>query len=219
MLGPVDMTKIGAVVIGRNEGDRLVRCLESLNGHVSRIIYVDSGSTDESQDKARALGAEVVDLSSDVQFTAARARNAGLAALMAGDNVEFVQFVDGDCEVRADWIAKAHDFLQSHPDAAAVCGRRRERFPEASIWNRIIDAEWDTPVGQTRACGGDAMMRTQALSEVGGFDARLIAGEEPELCVRLRQAGWTIWRIVAEMTIHDAATTRVFQWWKRNMTS
>src|SRR5205823_5310567 len=47
--------------------------------------------------------------------------------------------------------------------------------------------------------------------------ASVIAGEEPELCVRLRQKGWQILRINAEMTLHDAAMTRFSQWWKRNV--
>ena len=33
---------IDAVVIGRNEGARLVACLTSLQGQVRRVIYVDS---------------------------------------------------------------------------------------------------------------------------------------------------------------------------------
>ncbi len=96
-----------------------------------------------------------------------------------------------------------------------VCGRRRERFPEASIYNRLCDREWDTPVGQAKACGGDALARMSALDEVGGYNPSLIAGEEPEMCVRLRQRGWEIWRLDAEMTLHDAAMTRFSQWWKR----
>ncbi|MGB0911952.1 MAG: glycosyltransferase, partial [Phaeobacter italicus] len=51
---------VGAVVIGRNEGQRLIDCLTSMRGQVARIVYVDSGSTDGSQDAATALGAEVV---------------------------------------------------------------------------------------------------------------------------------------------------------------
>jgi GT2 family glycosyltransferase len=207
---------VAAVVIGRNEGARLVRCLASLSGQVERIIYVDSGSTDNSVAAAEAAGAEVVALDPGLPFTAARGRNAGIERL-AGDTdpPNFIQFVDGDCEVRAGWIETAHAFLAGHPQAAVVCGRRRERHPDATIWNRLIDAEWDTPVGETAACGGDAMMRYEALRDVGGFDASLIAGEEPELCLRLRRAGWTIWRIDAEMTLHDAAMTRFSQWWKR----
>lgn len=208
---------VAAVIIGRNEGARLVRCLASLAGQLDRIVYVDSGSTDGSQEAARQAGAVVVSLDTRQPFTAARARNAGLEQLVQKpETPTYVQFVDGDCELQPGWIETAAVFLEAHPDVAVACGRRRERHPEASIWNRLIDAEWDTPLGKAKACGGDALMRTAALREVGGFDSALIAGEEPELCVRLRQAGWRIWRLDAEMTLHDAAMTRFSQWWRRN---
>jgi GT2 family glycosyltransferase len=208
--------KIGAVAIGRNEGERLVRCLTSLQGKADPIVYVDSGSSDGSVDAAKALGALVVELDTTVPFTAARARNAGAAALLEhAPDADAIQFVDGDCEVRDGWIATARDFLLSHPQAAVACGRRRERAPEDSLWNRLIDREWDTPVGRANACGGDALVRVAPFKAVGGFNPTLIAGEEPELCVRLRLESWEIWRLDHEMTWHDAALTRFGQWWQR----
>ncbi len=207
---------IGAIAIGRNEGARLVQCLDSLQWQqVDCIVYVDSGSTDGSADMARARGVEVVSLDMTQPFTAARARNAGLERLRQKGAPDFVQLVDGDCEVQPGWIARAEAFLQENPQIAVVCGRRRERFPEASIYNAHCDREWDTPVGEALACGGDALMRMTALAQVGGYDPALIAGEEPEMCVRLRQKGWKIWRLDAEMTLHDAAMTRFSQFWKR----
>lgn len=205
---------VAAVVIGRNEGARLIECLTSLKTQGVRIVYVDSGSTDGSVAAAEALGAQVVSLDMAQPFTAARARNAGLEALQGGDD-RLVQFIDGDCELREGWIEAASAFLETHPDVVAVCGRRRERHPEASLYNRLIDLEWATPVGEARSCGGDALMRIAALEDVGGFNPHMIAGEEPELCVRLRQNGGRIWRIDAEMTWHDADLTRFAQWWKR----
>lgn len=211
------LARIAAVAIGRNEGERLERCLTSLQGQVGRIVYVDSGSTDGSRERA-AVRAEVVDLDLTRPFTAARARNEGFAALLqAGeDALAYVQFIDGDCELQPGWIAAAAAFLDSHPDVAVVCGRRREHRPDQSVYTRLIDREWDTPPGEAKACGGDALMRVEAFQAVGGFDPRLIAGEEPELCVRLRAAGWRIWRLDAEMTLHDAAITRFGQWWRRS---
>lgn len=206
---------IDAVVIGRNEGDRLAACLASLRGRVRRVIYVDSGSTDGSVQAARAAGAEVVELDLSRPFTAARARNAGLARIY-GSGAAYVQLVDGDCTVDPDWIATAAAFLEARPDVAVACGRRRERHPERSVYNRLCDREWDTPPGEALACGGDALMRLRALEQVGGFDPALIAGEEPELCQRLRRAGWTIWRLDAEMTCHDADMHRFGQWWRRS---
>ena len=208
---------IAVVIIGRNEGQRLIACLASLAGQNAQIVYVDSGSDDGSQEAARKAGAHVIDLDTTTAFTAARARNAGAEYLAAQEQPpEFVQFVDGDCALDPNWLAQAQAFLSETPKAAVVFGRRRERFPEASIYNQMIDREWDVPVGQVSSCGGDALMRFSAFRAVGGYRPDLIAGEEPELCVRLRAAGWTIWRIAAEMTLHDAALTRFSQWWQRN---
>ncbi|MEW5860664.1 MAG: glycosyltransferase [Cyanobacteriota bacterium] len=212
------MTQVGLVVIGRNEGDRLRQCLHSVKGKVARAVYVDSGSTDGSLDVARSLGVDVVELDLSTPFTAARARNAGFTHLLSTDSqIEYVQFVDGDCEVVEGWLERAASELDANPNIAVVCGRRRERFPEQTIYNQLCDMEWDTPVGETQACGGDSMMRVKAFQQVGGFNPTMIAGEEPELCVRLRQNGWKIFRIDAEMTLHDAQMTRFGQWWKRAM--
>jgi GT2 family glycosyltransferase len=183
---------------------------------VERVVYVDSGSTDGSAAMARGMGAHVVELDPSRPFTAARARNEGFAHLMTtGAPVELVQFVDGDCEVVPGWLQHAARTLRGRPELAVVCGRRRERHPHASPYNRLCDMEWDTPPGPARACGGDAMMRVSAFVEVGGFNPEVIAGEEPELCVRLRRAGHGIERLDRDMTLHDADMRRFGQWWQR----
>jgi GT2 family glycosyltransferase len=212
-------TKFGAVAIGRNEGERLIRCLTSLSS-VDFLVYVDSGSTDASAERAGKLGAEVVELDMQVPFTAARARNVGFRRLLDfAPDLTYVQFVDGDCEVNGEWLGHAATFLDTHDDIGAVCGRRRERHPDCSIYNWMCDLEWNRPIGETRSFGGDVMIRVDALKAVGGYRDELIAGEEPELCVRLRAAGWRIWRLDREMTLHDAVMTRFDQWWRRAVRS
>ena len=203
------------VIIGRNEGERLKRCLASLPADGAQI-YVDSGSTDGSQDHARSLGVTVVDLDATIGFTAARARNAGLAIVRQQATLpEFVQMIDGDCELDPQWMPTAVAALQAEPDLAAVFGRRRERFPERSLYNKQCDDEWNVPIGYATSCGGDAMFRLAALSVVGDYRPDLIAGEEPDLCLRLSREGWKIKRIDAEMTLHDAALLHFSQWWRR----
>ncbi len=212
--------KIGVVIIGRNEGERLLLCLKSITGQTKQIVYVDSDSTDNSVENAKSSGAHVVALDMAIPFSAARARNEGFYKIrQLYSQVEFVQFMDGDCEMNAEWLKNSFSFLQPHPDVAVVCGRRRERFPERSIYNQLCDIEWDTPVGETKACGGDALIRVDSFEMVDGFRQTLIAGEEPELCVRLRAKGWKIWRLDFEMTLHDAAMFHFKQWWKRNIRS
>lgn len=214
------MVSVGIVAIGRNEGERLRKCLKSVVGLAGKVVYVDSGSTDGSVDMARALGVEVVELDMTAPFTAARARNEGFECLReTAPELAYVQFVDGDCEVVPGWLGAAVRFLDEHADVAVVCGRRRERYPDRSVYNMLCDIEWDTPVGEAKASGGDAMMRADAFERVGKYRDGLIAGEEPELCVRLRAAGWKIWRLGEEMTLHDAAITRFAQWWKRTLRS
>lgn len=211
---------LAVVVIGRNEGERLARCLASVVSTTTRVVYVDSGSTDASVALARSMNVEVIELDMSVPFTAARARNAGWRRVPEiAPEAAFVQFVDGDCEMLPNWLDIAQRHLHTHPGVAAVAGRLRERYPERSVYNQLCDMEWNTPVGQARAVGGIAMMRIAALTAVGGFRNDLIAGEEPELCVRLRAAGWRLWRLPIDMAWHDAEMTRFSQWWRRTVRS
>lgn len=213
--------RVGFVAIGRNEGERLVRCLDSLlHFGAAMIVYVDSGSTDNSLSEAEQRSARVVRLDLSRPFTAGRARNEGFEALMAhAPELQFVQFVDGDCELLPDWLPSALAFMDERSDVAIVCGRRLERNPDASAYNRLCDMEWNTPVGEAGACGGDSLVRVAPFRDVEGFSNQLIAGEEPELCHRLRARGWKIWRLDAQMTLHDAAMYRFSQWWMRGVRS
>jgi GT2 family glycosyltransferase len=212
--------RIGVVAIGRNEGERLRACLRSLRtmgGDSLPTVYVDSGSTDGSVDLARAMDIVVEELDMSIPFTAARARNAGFARLLdANPDIEYVQFIDGDCEMMAGWAESALAFLDANPAVAVVCGHRHERYPERSVYNLLCEFDWDGPVGKVKACGGDSVMRVPAFRGVNGFRDDLIAGEEPELCVRLRQAGWQVYRLDRQMCLHDAAMTRFRQWWRRS---
>jgi len=208
--------KIGVVIIGRNEGQRLIKCLDSTLSEGTYVVYVDSNSSDSSVENAKNVGADVINLDMSKPFSAARARNTGWKFLLAHyPDIEFIQFIDGDCELQPDWLAHAFEFLSQNISYAIVCGRRRERYPKASLYNQFCDDEWNTPVGDALACGGDALIRTSALIEVDGYKDFFVAGEEPELCYRLRQNTWKIYRLDAEMTLHDANITRFSQWWKR----
>lgn len=214
--GPSLWLSVGAVVIGRNEGARLEQCLRSLVLSLDRIVYVDSGSTDGSCELAEALGVEVVSLDLSIPFTAARARNAGVAALQqAYPGTEYVQVVDGDCTMADGWLENAFFAIRTSDDVAIVCGQRRERDPDATVYNRLCAQEWFGPAGDIDCCGGDALIRLSAFDDVSGYNPSLIAGEEPEMCVRLRSRGWRIVRLADDMTWHDAAMTSLGQWWKR----
>ncbi|QKX16590.1 glycosyltransferase family 2 protein [Microbulbifer sp. YPW1] len=217
MSGTASVPKIGIVIIGRNEGPRLRRCLDSLKEYGLQTVYVDSGSTDSSIETAKNAGCTVYELSTSEIFSAGRARNAGFHTLIKKcPQLKYIQFVDGDCILDKNWLMTAETYLDNHPDTAIACGRRREIAPQASVYNMLCDIEWDTAIGDAKECGGDFMIRRELFELVDGFDPEVIAGEEPELCFRLRNKGWKIARLNEEMTIHDAAMYRFGQFAKRS---
>lgn len=207
---------LAIVAIGRNEGERLMECLDSLKEHGAPVVYVDSGSTDGSVERARERGAHVIELDPALPFTAARARNEGVRYLATLEQPpRLVQLLDGDCRLEASWLPRALEFMEQNPGVGIVCGQRRERYPEASLFNRLCDMEWNTPVGPGTACGGDALVRMEAFQAAGGYNQTMIAGEDPEFAYRVERAGWGLHRLDAEMTWHDANITRLGQWWLR----
>lgn len=211
---------VATVLIGRNEGERLIACLKSVTASAGHIVYVDSGSTDDSVAAARAAGAEVVQLDMSRPFTAARARNAGYATLISlGTEFDYVQFIDGDCRLVPGWIEAGRKALAEDPSLGIVTGWRSEIQRDRSIYNALCDFEWRRPAGDIPTCGGDMMVRRKAFEAVDGFDDTVIAAEDDDFCVRIRRAGWTIRRLPIEMTQHDAAMYRFGQWWQRAVRS
>lgn len=221
LLMPTDQfrdDRLGTIVIGRNEGERLVRSLRSVQLQSHRVVYVDSDSADQSRAVAGGMGVDTLALYEADGLSASRARAAGIALLLKKyPSVEYVQFVDGDCVLSEHWLAIAAAYLDGNRDCAIVAGRRIETDPGASVYNRLCDIEWNTPVGETAAVGGDFMVRVDAYLESGGFNPIVIAGEEPDLCHRIRLAGWSVYRHSAPMTYHDSAMYSFGQWWKRSV--
>jgi GT2 family glycosyltransferase len=214
------MQQFGTVIIGRNEGERLRRCVRSVLSHCAVVVYVDSGSEDDSVEFCTQQGVDIIELDPGIPFSAARARNEGMQLLnQKYPELSYIQFVDGDCEVFDQWFDQALTHLAENKSLAIVCGRRKERHPDQSVYNRLCDIEWNTPVGIADACGGDFLARVEALTAVAGFNPEVVAGEEPEMCYRLRAKGWEIERIDAEMTKHDAMIARFSQWWRRTLRS
>ncbi len=216
MTGPATRA---AVAIGRNEGARLAACLASLTAQFQRVVYVDSNSNDDSVSVAKGLGVEVVELDQSQPNSAARGRNAGFEALRNEGLPDYVQFIDGDCIMQADWAQTALAAFAQDDGLGIVTGWRSEVDPTRSVYNALCDFEWHRPAGDIPACGGDMMVRSSVFDEINGFDPTVIAAEDDEFCVRLRGAGWRILRLPVEMSLHDANMTRFTEWWQRAVRS
>jgi glycosyltransferase involved in cell wall biosynthesis len=178
------------------------------------ILYVDSASTDNSVALAEGLGVRSIVL--DGPTTAARARNAGWSRTSA----PFVLFLDGDTLLHPAFV-RDNLIHFDDPSIAGVFGDRREMHADmrtaASIYNALFDLDWNTLPGFTLYFGGDALVRRAALVDVDGYNQRLIAGEEPDMCRRMRERGYRILHVAAPMTRHDLAMHRFSQYWRRSM--
>lgn len=206
---------IAAVVIGRNEAARLRVTLPALRAQIARGVYVDSGSSDDSVAVARAHGLQVVELDTSAPFSAARGRNAGMAALQAGGMPEFVHLLDGDCEVQPGWVAAALNHLRAAPDCGIVTGHIHEMSPGASAYNALCDVEWRKPPGKIASCTGTMLLRSTGFTAVGGFDPTIIAAEDDDFCLRMQANGWHVWLLDHPMARHDANLSTFRPWWRR----
>ena len=213
--------RLGVVVIGRDEGMNLARCLESVAPLKLRTVYVDSGSTDGSPELAESLCDRVISLDASTPFSAARARNEGFEALAALlPEMEYVQFLDGDCELLPGWTGKAMEAFARRGELAVVIGRLVERHPERSVYNRLCDLEWRSPAGDLGyrgSLGGIMMVRSRVFRGLKGFNARVVAGEDSEFGIRAALGGFAVAKIDEPMATHDANILRFSQWWKRSV--
>jgi glycosyltransferase involved in cell wall biosynthesis len=210
----LDKPDLSVVIIGRNEGERLTRCLESVAAACPpvgfwEIIYVDSASSDDSVQRAGRLGANVISVA-PTRPCASIGRNVGWRAAHAA----IVLFLDGDTVLAPDFVNQTLCEF-SDPKVGVVFGNRRESNTEGSIYNRVLDLDWIIPPGPIEFCGGDALMRREVLEAVGGYDEGLMAAEDTELCARIRAIGYNVLHVDRPMVRHDLAITRFSQYWRR----
>lgn len=210
---------VGVVVIGRNEGERLRACFTALSDFSGTLVYVDSGSSDESISIASNFGHVILSLDPSRPFSAARARNEGFEIILKyNPRVKFIQFIDGDCVLARRWLEVAYSALLADSSCSAVIGHLMEAHPTTSVYNRLCQMEWKSPPGDLSdfgGFGGLSMIRADVFLKLGGFNADVIAGEDSELGVRMSQAGYRVTKIDHHMATHDANIHRFSQWWKR----
>ncbi len=214
------MKTISVVIIGLNEEKIIGECLSSvlelnLSDCTLEFIYVDSGSTDKSIEIVETFSnVRVVNLN-DANPSAAKARNLGVSLT----NGEFIQFVDGDSILDEQWLKKALPILSSDNSIGAVFGAIEEVGKQSNIYMKVCQFDWYMPPGDYRLCGGNALWKRTVFDEVGLFDGGLIAGEEPDLCFRVRQNGYRIVCIDTPMVKHDLDMHYFKDYWNRSVRS
>jgi GT2 family glycosyltransferase len=212
---------VGVVIIGRNEGEHLVRALGSIGAQAGAVAYADSESTDDSVAivRERFPATLVVEMrAAERPLSPSRGRNEGYAALRRRlPELRYVQFLDGDCELDPRWLSTAAGYLEAHPEVGVVAGRLRERNRDRNAFHRLADMEWDQPAGEVNDMGGIMMVRVDAWERVGGQNPDIPAAEEREFCWRVIDAGYKVLRLADDMALHDIDMASLVEWWTRSV--
>jgi GT2 family glycosyltransferase len=201
------MTELSIVLISRNQDWNTARLVESCLNRVpanvlTEIVWVDSASTDKTADIACRYPINVLRLRPDQPLSPAAGRFVGFQAT-AGD---FVLFLDGDMELYVGWVEQALALMARMPDVAAVTGRVLDYLP--GIIPQPGDqraGSFDDTLTEVRHGGGAALYRRAVLEQVGTFNPFLLSDEEPELCLRIRHAGYRVVRTNHPISYHYSA--------------
>lgn len=214
------LNRAGIVVIGRNEGMRLVESLTAAKEFGCPIIYVDSRSSDGSVNRVNEMNINVLILDQDKPINASRARNEGYKYLLENNpDLEFIHFIDGDTVFDPMWNNIAIDILSINPSLAVICCVLKEKNRHCSIFARLLEIEWRLMTKCNGKCGGNATIRVSALLSVGGYDEDLIAGADPDLYRRISNKGFHLKVVNKELAEHDARMLKLSQWWTRGVKS
>lgn len=154
-----------------------------------RLIVVDNGSTDGTQDYINSLPSGVVKRFIPLPENAGlqRAKNFGLEYVTS----EFYIDTDNDCLCplsSPDWLHNLVALLNSHPDFAAISLRPQVLVGVGPIFK---DAK---EVVQNNVAGGSLrIMRTEVVKSVGGWDdIKESRREEWTICNKLRANNWKV---------------------------
>ena len=216
------MTKLSIVLISKNQAWNMDRLIESVlvgteGMSSSEVVLVDSASTDETVEKASRYPIGVLRLRAEQRLTPAAGRYIGYKHAQG----ELILFLDGDMELRPGWLEKALQVLSDRPDIAAITGQVVDLPKAAGPEDKPPLATGDANTITNIPYGGGAVMyRRSVLEQVGTFNPYLYSDEEPDLCIRIRHAGYHIARLQYPIVYHysDPAgkwTTLVARWRRR----
>ena len=208
--------RVSVVVCSCNGADRLRDCFDGLmelDYPNHEIIVVDDGSTDETAGLASAYPFTVIQTANR---GLSNARNTGLAAATG----EIVAYLDDDARPDPDWLTYlAHTFMTS--DYAGVGGPNIAPGGDGAV----ADCVANTPGGPKHILltdteaehipGCNMAFRKESLEAVGGFDPQFrVAGDDVDICWRLRQQGWRLGFAPAAMVWHHARKS-LYAFWRQ----
>jgi GT2 family glycosyltransferase len=214
---------VSVVIVNFNRGELLRACLGSLarQRDVSfETIVVDNGSSDGSADIAEGeFRVKVIRNKENRGFCAAN--NQGIAAAQG----DFIALLNNDAEAEPDWLGELYRACSRSPEVGMAASkvlvwedpRRIDKvghlmFPDGQNRGRgagaLDEGQFDREEEVLWPDGCAAMYRKQMLDEIGGFDEDFFAyGDDAELGLRARIAGWRCWYAPRAVVRHHRGAT------------
>jgi GT2 family glycosyltransferase len=218
--------RVDAIVVTWNSGPDVDACLHALPPTV-RAIVVDNGSADDSVDRARRHGAEVVALEDNRGF--AVAVNVGLERVTA----PLTLLLNPDVVVDEGTVERCAAVLEADPSVgivgsdtrlpdgrpeppAARHDRRAVQILVESLGLVHVSRRFDLQMIKDRSRDRDVdavngaftLVRTDLLRDLGGLDtAVFLYLEDQDLCRRVRDAGFRVRFVAGAGAVHGAGTS------------
>ncbi len=213
---------VRAVVVAWGRSDGLAACLDAIDtACAAAAVEVETVVVLAPEDAAGAAraqrpGVSVLVPAAGEPHTPGANRNRGAADAAAGS----LLFVDGDTRVEPGFVAAALGRLAAAPELGGVGGRIRERqWQDGRLVRTIEDSYRSGRGGAVEMLATAWIARRSAFEAVGGFDPRLPAEEDVELCIRLAAAGHPVEALDHVAADHDCPPRPSFAEFRRRWRS
>lgn len=218
------MADAAIIIVTHNSARFIGDCLSSLQSTEAHICVVDNGSTDDTRQIVRQYHhVRLLEASANMGY--GEALNLGAAQT----DYKYLILSNADVVYREDTVAKLVSFLKSDPEIGITApqqispsgGWQLSYGDTPGIWLGFKDAvgigsalrwyrrlRWPKRVDRRPKqvgylAGAVLALPREAFSHVHGFDENFhFYGEETDLCLRLRSAGWKVVFYPAAEVIH-----------------
>jgi len=227
------MEKTSVIILNWNGTKHLRTYLPSVLAHTqgADVIVADNGSTDDSLAVLQKEFPTVKTIVLDKNYGFAEGYNRAIEKLSEVSHQhsepEYIVLLNSDVEVTEGWLTSLIDYMETHPEVAAVQPKirswvRRDYFEHAGAAGGFINSlgypycrgrvlwkveqdkgQYDTIVPVDWTSGACMCVRTNVYKDCGGLDAAFFAHmEEIDLCWRMRNKGWQLACVPQSVVYH-----------------
>ena len=220
---------LSIIIVNYNTADMLVRCLHSIRSQSfnnPEVIVVDNASQDNSLEVIKGFSAWIKVIANKRNLGFAKANNQALKI----SNGKYIYFLNPDTELKEGTFNAIIEFMKFNPEVG-IAGTRivnpdgsyqpsierhypGERHSKGELSGLKGDIAW--------VLGASMIARRIVLRDVGGFDERFfIYGDDLDICLSVRKAGWSIGYIPNAVVVHwggaSEQNTLPVELWKKKL--